>query len=154
MDTSDWRDDLKISFDDLKVIEKCRAEAIEQFDQFCDYVVEPAFEALAEEFKEYQIKMKTWKSPGKSIHLEIRFPRSRIDQFHYVLWMPKNAVELKLKLTTRVRKSRFSPLEEKSVPFIENVTPKEILKLDKESLAQDVVARYKKLLYETAVISG
>lgn len=67
--------------------------------------------------------------------------------------MPRNSVELKLKLTTRARKSRFGPLEEKSVPFIENVPPKEILKLDKESLAQDVVARYKKLLYETAVVS-
>ena len=121
------------------------------FDQFCEYVAEAAFEALAEEFAGYQVKTRSWKVQGKSIHLEIRFPRSRVDQFHYILWMPKNSVELRLKLTVKWRKTPLGPLEEKTVPFIEKSSPNDILKIDKDALAQDVIARYRKFLYETAV---
>jgi len=148
-----WREDLKACFVDTRILEKCREEALEHFDQLCDFVIEPAFEDLTEEFLGYQVKTKFWKDRGKSIHLEIRFPKSRIDQFHYILWMPKNSVELKLKLTVQWRKTPLGKLEEKTVPFVENVSPNEILKIDKDTFAQDVIARYKKFLYESAVLT-
>lgn len=56
-----------------------------------------------------------------------------------------------MRLTIKSRKTPFVPLEERTVPFIENASPKEILQLDKDFLAQDVVVRYKKFLYESAV---
>jgi len=152
MDRADWKEDLKGCFLDAKVLEKCREEAVEHFDQFCEYVAESAFEALAEEFLGYQVKTRFWKVQGKSIHLEIRFPRSRVDQFHYILWMPRNSVELKLKLTVKWRRTPLGTLEEKTVPFLEKASPTEILKIDKDALAQDVIARYRKYLYETAVV--
>ena len=151
MDKAEWKEDLQGCFLDAKVLEKCREEAVEHFDQFCEYVAESAFEALTEEFLGYQVKSRSWKIQGKSIHLEIRFPRSRVDQFHYILWMPKHSVELKLKLTVKWRRTPLGTLEEKTVPFLEKASPTEILKIDKDSMAQDVIARYRKYLYETAV---
>lgn len=153
MDTSDWRSDLRSCFEDLQVIERCRGEVVAQFDRFCDYVAEPAFEILTEEFDRYEIKCRSTWTKGASIHFEIRFPRSKEDQFHYILWLPKNAVELKLKLTLRGRKAPGGPMEEKTVLFIDKAPAKDILAIDRDALAQDVVARYKKFLYETAVIS-
>jgi hypothetical protein len=150
IDAQSWKDDLRTSFDDLRVIEKCRAEAKDQFDQFCDFLVKPAFRALDEEFRRFRVKTKSWMRPGASIHLEIRFPQSRVDRFHYILWIPRHAVEFKLRLTTRGRKTPDGSLTEKTVPFIENVSPKEILGLDKDSLAQDIIARYRTFLYESA----
>jgi hypothetical protein len=148
MDDGNWKDDLKAVFDDLRVIEKCRAEALERFVEFCDYVAEPAFEALEGEFLQFRVKSKYRTVRGVSIHLQVRFPASRVDQFHYVLWMPRNSVELKLKLTIRGRRSPAGPLEEKTMPFIVKSTAKEILKIEIDSLAQDVIARYRKFLFE------
>jgi hypothetical protein len=148
MDDQSWRTDLTACFDDLQVIAKCRAEAVERFVEFCDYVAEPAFEALAGEFRRFDVKTRYRTRKGISTHLEIRFPKSRVDQFHYILWVPKNAVELKLKLTVRGRRTPSGPLEEKTVPLIQKVAAKEILKLEIDALAQDIVARYQKLLFE------
>jgi hypothetical protein len=148
MDDKNWKSDLKACFEDLQVIEKCRAEALERFIEFCEYVAEPAFEALEEEFLRFGVKTRYRTIRGVSTHLEIRFPRSRVDQFHYILWMPKNSVELMLKLTVRGRRTPPGPLEEKTVPLIRNVEAKEILRLEIETLAQDIIARYRKFLFE------
>jgi hypothetical protein len=148
MDNGNWKDDLKAVFDDLRVIEKCRAEALERFVEFCAYVAEPAFKALEGEFLHFRVKSKYRTHPGASVHLMVLFPGSRIDQFHYILWMPKNSVELKLKLTIQGRRSTAGPLEEKTMPFIVKSTAKEILQIDIDALAQDIVARYRKFLFE------
>jgi len=148
MNDQDWKSDLAACFEDLQVISKCRAEALERFIEFCEYVAEPAFEALGQEFLRFGVKTKFRTIAGVSTHLEIRFPRSRVDRFHYVLWMPKNSVELLLKLTVRGRRAPNGPLEEKTVPFIQKVEAKEILKLEVDALAQDVIARYRKFLFD------
>jgi hypothetical protein len=153
MDKSDWKQDLQTCFEDLQVIDRCRIEAVAQFDQFCDYVAEPAFEALTDEFIRYGIRCRSAWVKGVSIAFEAKFPRSKEDQFHYILWLPKNAVELKMKLTLRGRKGPGVALEEKTMAFLAKAPAAEILRIDKDALAQDVVARYKKFLYETAVIS-
>ena len=153
MAEQDWKKDLRSCFDDLQVIDRCRSEAVGQFDKFCEYVVEPAFEALIEEFLRHEIKCRTVRIKGSSIQLEVKFPRSKEDHFHYSLWLPKHVVELKMKLTLRCRKAPGGPMEEKTMAFIAKAPAAEILRIDKDALAQDVVARYKKFLYETAVIS-
>jgi|GEM_PF-200420 len=152
-DKPDWKSDLRSCFEDLQVIDRCRGEAVAQFDRFCDYVAEPAFEALTDEFGRYEIKCRSTWTKGASIEFEIRFPRSKEDHFHYILWLPKQAVELKLRLTIRGRKAPGAPMEEKTIPFIDKAPAKDILGIDRDALAQDVVARYKKFLYETAVIA-
>jgi hypothetical protein len=154
MDDQSWRTDLAACFEDLQVIEKCRAEAVERFIDFCEYVAEPAFEALGEEFLRFAVKTKSRTIRGVSTHLEIRFPRSRVDQFHYILWMPKNSVELTLKLTVRGRRTPSGPLEEKTVPLIRNVEAKELLQLEIEALAQDSIARYRKFLFDGVLDSA
>ena len=149
-----WKNDLAACFEDLQVIEKCRTEAVERFIEFCEYVAEPAFEALGEELLRFGVKTKSRTIRGVSAHLEIRFPRSRIDQFHYILWMPKNSVELVLKLTVRGRRTPSGPLAEKIVPLIQKVEAKEILKLEVEALAQDIIARYRKFLFDGVLDSA
>jgi hypothetical protein len=149
----DWRSDLTTCFDDLKVVERCREEALEHFAQFCEFIAEPAFEALAGEFLKFKLKSRFWKVEGKSVHFEVRFPRSPGDQFQYILWMPKNSVELKLRLTVKSRRTPEGEFKERTIPFIQHVPPKEILGLDRDALAHDVVARYKKFVYETAALA-
>jgi hypothetical protein len=153
MDKPDWRTDLRSCFEDLQVIDRCRGEAVAQFDRFCDYVAEPAFEALAEEFGRYEMKGRSSWTKGSSVEFDVRFPRSKEDQFQYVLWLPKQAVELKLKLTLRGRKAPGAPLEEKTMAFLDHASAKEILAIDQDALAQDVISRYKRFLYETAVLA-
>jgi len=53
---TDWREDLKKLFEDLSIIEKSKKETIQNFHQFCEFIAEPAFETLNEEFKQYGIK--------------------------------------------------------------------------------------------------
>jgi hypothetical protein len=153
MDAPGWKQDLRSCLDDLRVIDRCRGEAVGQFERFCDYVAEPAFKALAEEFEGYEIKGQAIRIVGSSIQFEIRFPKSHEDQFHYALWLPNNAVELKMKLTIRGRKAPGGPMEEKTLPFLPKASASEILRIGQDELAQDVVARYKKFLYETAVLA-
>jgi hypothetical protein len=121
MENPQWKIDLRSCFEDLLVIDRCRGEAEAQFERFCDYIAEPAFEALAEEFARYEVKCRSVWVKGVSIEFEIRFPKSKEDQFHYILWLPKHAVELKLKLTLRGRRAPGGPVEEKTMPFIAKV---------------------------------
>ena len=78
----------------------------------------------------------------------MKFPKSRIDNFHYIVILPRNSIELKLKLRTRGRRTKKSLIEERVEIFMKDVLPSEILKLPKEDLILDVIKRYRNFSYE------
>jgi len=53
-----WMKELNRYFEELRIIEKCQQEARDHFDQFCEFIVEPAFEALEQALKPRRIKVK------------------------------------------------------------------------------------------------
>jgi hypothetical protein len=151
MAKTDWKDELASFLDDLRVVDECKVEAPEKFNQFCEFIAESSFEGLAEELKNYGIKSKVRKEKGKSIAFEMNFPKSRVDHFHYVIRLPNNALDLKLRLLIRGRKNKKSQIEEKEVPFMIHIKASDVLKLPKEELIQDVIRHFKKFIYEALI---
>jgi hypothetical protein len=138
-----WRDELRKYFEDVRTIEKAKIETRESFDQFCEFIAEPAFDSLAEEMKEYEVKVRFRKEKGRAIHCDISFPESRIDNFHYKIVLPRNSIELKLGLVLKGRKARNAPFEEMRDEFMKDVAPSAVMKLAKEDLIRDIIERYK-----------
>jgi len=81
----------------------------------------------------------------------VNFPKSRVDNFHYVIRLPRDSLDLKLRLLIRGRKNKKSQIEEKEVPFMKDIKPSNVLKLPKEALIQDVIKQYKKFIYEALI---
>ncbi len=147
----DWEEELASFMDELRVVDECKVEAPEKFNQFCEFIAESSFESLSKELRRYGIKSKVRKEKGKSIAFEVNFPKSRVDNFHYVIRLPNNALDLKLRLLIRGRKDKKSPIEEKEGPFMKNIKPSDVLKLPKEELILDVIRHYKKFIYEALI---
>lgn len=148
--TKDWKENLASFFEGYRIIERSKVESIKNFDQFCEFVVEPAFESLGEELENYRINSKIKKDKGKSITFQINFTKSRVDNFLYTIGFPKNSLELQLKLFIKGRKDINSPMEETESRFMKDVPPSEILKLKKEDLIQDVIEYYRNFCFKTA----
>ena len=109
----EWKANLASCFEEIRIIQISQKETIENFDQFCEFVAE---------------------SPGKSITLRINFPKSRVDKFHYVIFLPKNSLELMVRLKIRGRKDKRSPVQEENMPFLEEPQPKDVFKINKSDL--------------------
>jgi len=142
MSYEDWRDKLKGCFDELDRIEKLKRETLENFGHFYEFIAEPAFESLSRELQPYKIKVKYGFVKGRLIHFLMSFPRSRIDNFHYDLVLPKNSIELLLRLRLRGRRSMNSVLEDQEGPFLDKVAPSDVLKLNKETLLLEIIEHY------------
>lgn len=140
---SDWKVDLRSLFEDFTIVETSKKETREDFDQFCEFIAEPAFESLADALKEFKIKSKSQRTKGKSITFQTNFPGMRIDNFQYAIILPKNSIELRLKLQIKGRKNSRSVMEKKEEPFMESVSPQGLLKLKKEDIIQDVIGHYR-----------
>jgi hypothetical protein len=138
-----WRDELRKYFEDVQIIEKAKSETRESFDQFCEFIAEPAFDSLAEEMKEYEVKVRFRKEKGRAVHCDLSFPESRIDNFHYRIVLPRNSIQLKLGLVLKGRKYKSAPLEEKTDDFMKGLAPAAVMKLAKEDLIRDIIERYK-----------
>jgi len=147
MEEEKWKIELNRYFEDLRIIEKCQQEAKDHFDQFCEFIVEPALEALEEELKARNIRIKYYRVKNKFIHAQINFPGSRVDNFHYRIVLPRNVLELKLMLKTAGRKDKKSALIEKERPFMPEVKPEEVLKLSKEEVILDIISKLKEFNY-------
>ncbi len=147
MTADDWKDRLRIFFESIEVLERCKHETRENFKQFCEFIAEPAFEALAEEMKTYKIKSKFWTQKGSSTGIQFDFPGGGVDSFHYVIALPKNSVQLRLRLQLKGRKSPKASLEEFEEAFMEKVPPDRVLKISKEELLSDIVERFRNYTY-------
>lgn len=148
MPESDWKEGLAKCFEELRVIEECKGETPENFKQFCEFIAEPAFEGLAEELRKYGIKSKLKRIKSKLITFQVNFPKSRIDNFHYMICLPKDSFELRLKLRIRGRRNKKSVIEEKELPFMKDVLPSDILRLKKEDLIQDVIRHFRNFNFD------
>lgn len=150
---SDWKKALASFFEEYSIIETSKKEALDDFDQFCEFIAEPAFENLSAELKEFGIRSKTQRARGTSITILINFPGSRIDNFHYSICLPKNSVELRLTLRLKGRKSRRDIMEERHVPFMDGITPGAVLKLKKEDIISDIIRYYRDFVLESLTTS-
>jgi hypothetical protein len=148
--TKDWKENLASFFDGYRIIERSKEDTIKNFDQFCEFVAEPAFESLGEELTNYRITSKIKRDKGKSVTFQINFPKSKVENFLYIIKFPKNSLELQLKLYTRGRKDIHSPMEETQGRFMQDVAPSEILKLKKEDLILDVIEHYRNFCFKAA----
>ncbi len=147
----DWKDILKAFIEDLSIIEKSQKETIQNFHQFCEFIAEPAFEALNEELRQYGIKSRFQRSKGKSVSFEINFPKSKVENLTYTICLPENSFKLNMRLVIKGRKSKKSQIEEREMPFMESVDPSDILKLSQKELIEDIIEQYKNFNYDALV---
>jgi len=147
MPQEDWKDEVAKHFDNVRIIERCRAETLEHFDQFCEFIAEPAFEALEEEMKSRGVRMRYEKQKGRSVRIAFDFPGAKTDQFHYVVRLPRNSVELKLKLEIRGRKNPRAALQVAEHDFMPGLETAEVTKMSKEALLLDVLEHYRNFIY-------
>jgi hypothetical protein len=144
----DWKLNLANYFEELRILQESHQEAVDNFRQFCEFIAEPAFESLEEEFQQYAIRSKIVHQRGKSIALSINFSKSRIENLQYIILLPKQSLELRLRLKIRGRKNKSSPFQQKELPFMEKIPAREILKLEKAVLIQDVIEHFRHFNFE------
>ncbi len=147
MKQANWKENLAGILEDMRILEECRVETPESFNHFCEFVAEPGFESLSRELRKYGIKSKFRTKKGKWISFVVRFPWSKIDNFHYIVRLPKNSIELKLKLQIKGRRNKKFPLEEREKAFMEHIPASEVLKLSKDALIMDVLKHYREFNY-------
>jgi hypothetical protein len=147
MSSNDWKDRLRMFIDSVSVLERCQYETRENFKQFCEFIAEPAFESLAEELKEIKIKSKFWTDSGKSTGIRLDFPNSRVPSFSYIISLPKNSVQMKLRLQIKGRTSPDGAPEDADGPFMESVAPEKVMKVGKEELLDDIIEHFKNYVF-------
>jgi len=138
----DWKTKLTRYFEESRIIQNSIMETLDNFNHFCEFVVEPAFEALSEELLQFRIKTKLMRVKGRSIAIRINYAGSRIDNFLYSIFLPNKSFELKLRLRIKGRKDKKSPCQEKVEPFMNDVKYSDILNLDQNDLIQDIIEHY------------
>jgi len=148
MAKTDWKTELKDHFENMRVLEKCQAETLLHFDQFCEFIVEPALEALAEEIGSFGVKVRCQKTKGRDIRASLTFPGSKDEQFQYRIILPRNSVELRLGLATKGRKNLRSEYKAKEGEFMPGLSPAAVLKLSKEDIILDIIGHYRDFRYE------
>lgn len=139
----DWKANLSRYFEEARIIQSSKQEALEDFDQFCEFVAEPTFENLGDELEQFEIKTRQQRAKGKWISLLFYFSGSRIDNFTYTIELPKNSLELKLQLKIKGRKDKKSPPQVSVEPFMPDYSSDQLLKLDKAELIQDIIEHYR-----------
>ena len=138
-----WKDQLRTYFEHLRIIEKCKHDTLEHFAQFVEFIAEPAAEVLHDELKPHGIRVGFRTEKGSSVTFDFSFPRSKETNFSYTVLLPKNSVELKLNRKTVGRRSPRSLTSEEFGPFFEGLSSIELMKLTKEKLLEDIIARYR-----------
>lgn len=148
-----WKEVLQDCFEKIRLIERCQKETRENFAQFCEFIAEPAFEALEDALRDYGLK--TWykKEGSNLIRFEISFPRSREVQFSYGIYLPPNSIQMKLKLIIRGRQEKGSPFREQVETFMANIAPESVLGISKEELMEDILIRYRDFMIESLTSS-
>ncbi len=145
---TDWKVNLANYFEEVKILEISKQETLENFKQFCEFIAEPAFESLEEEIIPYRLRVKIRRVRKSSISFHFFFGRSRIENFQYFICLPKNSLELDLKLRLRGRKNKSSPFQESDEKFMPDVPREDLLKLEKDVLVQDVIEHYRSFTFE------
>jgi hypothetical protein len=148
MGNTDWKTELKDHFENVRILAKCQAETLIHFEQFCEFIVEPAFEALAEEIASFGVKLRFQKSKGRDIRLSLSFPGSKDEQYQYKIVLPKNSVELRLGLVTKGRKNLKTDYKTEEGEYKPGLSSAAVLKLSKEDVIRDVLEHYRDFSYK------
>jgi hypothetical protein len=149
----DWKVKLANFFEELRILRTSKQESLKDFDQFSEFVVEPAFESLEDELIQYGIKSKIIKIKGKSIAFQINFGKSSISNFKYIIYLPQGSLSFKLKLKLRGRRTKKSEAKEEDLDFMEGINSDEILDLDKEEVIQDVIEKYRNFIFKSEAVA-
>jgi len=147
MKNKNWEKELQSHFDNLRVIENCKTETLQRFEQFCEFIAELAFEALASGLKAKGVRSRIRKEKGRSIGMEIRIPGPRPGWFEYRMILPRNSVDLRMTLRTRGRWADKAEPQETAEPFMEGVDSAAVLKTAKEDLILDIIEHYRNFVY-------
>ena len=145
---SDWRANLARYFEEYRILKNSIRETLDNFEQFCEFVVEPAFESLENELEQYGISSKVIRVKGKCITFQVNFAKTRIDNFLYSISLPKNSLELELVLKVKGRVNKKSHHQENVEPFMQEMKAPDILKLEKEDIILDVIEHYRSFNFE------
>jgi hypothetical protein len=145
----DWKKELTELFEEYRIIRSSQKDTLDDFNQFCEFIAEPAFENLEDEFREYGVRAKIIRIKGKSVTFQINFGKSRIDHFLYTLELPKKSIEMRLRLRLKGRKSRRDVREESIEPFLPDISPQQVMNLEKEILIKDVIAHYRDFIFSS-----
>jgi hypothetical protein len=87
------------------------------------------------------------KTKGRSIRFVICFPGLKEEQFHYRVSLPKNSVELRLKLQIKARRTPKAEYETTDEDFMPGLFPFKVLRMDKDEVVADVVKHYTSYRY-------
>ena len=147
-----WKDQLRTYVEHLRIIEKCKHDTLEHFAQFTEFIAEPAYEALEVELKPHGTRVGFRKDKGSSLVFDISFPRSKETNFSYIIMLPRNSVELKLNRKTVGRRTPKALTMEEFGPFFEGLSSIEIMKLTKERLLEDIIARYRDFRFRSLTL--
>ena len=145
---NDWRANLARYFEEYRILKNSIRETLDNFEQFCEFVVEPAFESLENELEQYGISSKVIRVKAKCITFQINFTKTRIDNFLYSIFLPKNSLELELVLKVKGRVNKKSHHQENVEPFMQEMKAPDILKLEKEDIILDVIEHYRSFNFE------
>ena len=149
MDRPDWKDEVRKHFENVRVIEQCQGETLQRFEQFTEFIVEPAIESLTDELRPRGVRVRYKNIKGRALSFFMSFPGSGDDQFEYTIALPKNAIDLKLRLITRGRQRRKGPWAEEATEFLPGMLPSAIMKIAKEDLILAVLEKYKDFVYRS-----
>ncbi|MBN2198459.1 MAG: hypothetical protein JW747_01265 [Candidatus Aminicenantes bacterium] len=147
MNEDSWKERLRNVLGDFDLLEKCKRDTLDNFQQFCEFIAEPAFESLRLEFRRHRIKTSYGRLKKRAVYFRVNFRRSRADNFYYVLILPANAVEMRLRLLLRGRRAPHAALEDREEAFLPLLAPSEVMKIDREALILDVITRYQEFNY-------
>ncbi len=149
-----WKETLAKCFEDIQILVTSIYETREKFDNFCEFIAEPALENLKEELASYKVGSKIQKIKGYSLSFQTNFVKSSICQFQYKVYLPKNSIQLNLNSRIGGRKNKKGSMEEQECSFMDGISPLAVMDFSKEDFILEVIRQYRNFLFTATVSAG
>ncbi len=149
-----WKEILAKCFEDIQILVTSIYETREKFENFCEYIAEPALENLKEELESYKVGAKIQSVKGHSLSFQTNFVKSSISQFQYKVYLPKNSIQLNLNFRVGGRKNKKDLMEEQEYPFMGGIAPLAVMDISKEDFILEVIRHYRNFLFTSTVSDG
>ncbi len=146
-----WKETLAKCFEDIQILVTSIYETREKFDNFCEFIAEPALENLKEELDLYKVGAKIQNIKGHSISFRTNFVKSSINQFQYTVYLPKNSIQLELNSRVGGRKNKKGLMEEQECPFMEGIPPPSVMDISQEDFILELIRHYRNFLFTSTV---
>jgi hypothetical protein len=148
-----WKKKLAKCFEDHQILISSIHESREKFDNFCEFIAEPALENLKEELLLYKVGSKIQNIKGLSISFQTNFVKSSISQFHYMVYLPKNSIQLVLYSRVGGRKNKKGGVEMNEEHFMDGIVPSAVMDITQEDFIYEVIQHYRNFLFTSTVSS-